>query len=583
MNNQKTKKPPIVMDLAHYRSWVSQSKSDTIRRYNYLGVHTIKNKDTSHINYKIHHILHNPNTFISAYVAISKNKGALTKGVKDDEEVNKFFGKINAQSIADQFKTNSYQFKSLRRTWIPKPGKTAMRPLDTPTQQETQQDRVVQEAIRGILEAIYEPEFREFAEKSKLLVNNYGFRPNLSTWQAVERFQEAAQGTSIVIEGDISKAYNTINHNKLISLLSRRIKDKKFIDLINNLLKCGVMDGKDYEHSLEGTPQGGIVSPLLFNIYMFEFDKYVFDTIISPITLNKPKLQKDKAYQNVGHRMRTALTSWQKSSKDKKSDDIRHLRLFRESQLERLKMHSNKLTSLPKKAIFVRYADDWVLAFTGTHGEAQLIKDRIRDWLKEELSLSLSEEKTSITKIQQGIKFLGFEIIMRSNRSTKITRLSEQNSKTKEYNRFLRRTTSRKINILPDKYRLLSRLVLGKFCTEKTYFPIGIRSWAQFDEYEIVLKYRRIMVGLTNYYRNCDNVYFLNRVSYILQYSCAKTISVRQKSSISKVFNKYGKDLTIVRQYKTAEKTHTRTTSFPTLATLRTEGRLEYLNKIKTS
>jgi RNA-directed DNA polymerase len=199
------------------------------------------------------------------------------------------FGLEKATNIAKKIKKGTYTFKPVQRTWIPKPGKNKKRPIDVPNQS----DRIVQEAVRGILEAIYEPVFQEFGEKTKNLCNNYGFRPKKSCWSAVEKLKLHSKKCNIAIEGDIVSADNNVNHDILLKILSRRIKDKKFLKLIKDMLKSGIRDQRRFEHSLNGTPQGGIVSPLLFNIYMYEFDKYVYEQCIKPI-LNENEEQEKK-------------------------------------------------------------------------------------------------------------------------------------------------------------------------------------------------------------------------------------------------------------------------------------------------
>lgn len=560
----------VIRSKENKKKFLAFAKNEIIDKSQHLIAHAKRNQSLDHINYKIHHLLHNPYTFINAYAAISKNKGALTKGVKEDKQINLFFGQTNANEIANKFKKDTYRFRPVRRTWIDKPGKKSKRPIDTPTQE----DRVVQEAIRGILESIYEPVFRDFGEVTNKLADNFGFRPKLSTWHAVNRIKMFGQATTFAIEGDISKAYNTINHNVLISILSIRIKDKKFLIMIRNLLESGIMDDHKFEHSLEGTPQGGIVSPLLFNIYMFEFDKYVYNNIILPGTAYEPKPQKNLEWQNLGYTIRTNLKKWQTSSKDDIAKE-KYYKPYKAAQLKRLTIPSYKIETIPKRKLFVRYADDWVLLLTGTHEEAQAIKSQIQTYLKQSLHLELSKEKTLITKLQDGINFLGFRIIMTRPEQTKITRVRTAPKSKTDYRKALQRTTSRKIHIYPDHKRLHTRLTQRKFATEDL-FPIGVLSWNSFDEYEIVLKYSRIMVGLANYYRNCDNVYTLNRISYILQYSCAKTIASRQKVSMPQVFKKYGKNLTIERTFISKGNKITRNVSFPTLNDLRKKGRLTY-------
>lgn len=566
-------KTPIQRSAEETENFLLENKNNIVYKSRFLTSHTRRNEDTNHINHKIHYLLHDPHTFV---LATCKNKGVLTKGVKEDEEASAFFGLEQATAIAKQFKTQTYSFRPGRRTWIPKPGKTAKRPLDTPTQQ----DRIAQEAIRGILEAIYEPEFRQFADQTNSLATNFGFRPKLSTWHAVNQLKTFGQGTSQIIEGDISKAYNTVNHDKLLSILNRRIKDQRFLRMIKMLLENGIMDDGRLEHSLEGVPQGGILSPLLFNIYMFEFDKFVYKTIVSPVMSQVSKPRKSKQWQRLGYAMKKSLIKWQESPKDKAAYD-EYYKPFKEMEKERLGLPSYEISSLAKRALFVRYADDWILAFTGTNYQAQLHKEKMSKFLREELFLSLSEEKTLITHIQDGVNFLGFRIAMTKPNQNKYHKELVFNNSAIKFARITRRSMTRKIHIYPDHDRIWKNLTLGGFCTKRDLFPIGIRSWCQFDEYEIVLKYRRIMVGLTNYYRNCDNVYSLNRVSYILQYSCAKTIATRQKITMSQVFLKYGTNLEIKRTLKTAKNEKTTTTTFPTLSQLRKEGRLEYKERNK--
>ena len=501
-----------------------------------------RNKNTSHVNYKVYHLLCKPYIFVNAYAKIIKNKGALTKGIKEDEEIMKFFGKNDAENIAENFKKHSYKWNPSRRTWIPKPGKKEKRPIDTPTQK----DRIVQEAIRGILESIYEPVFTEFETNNSQLSSNYGFRPNKSCWTAVEKLKLFGQSTTYAIEGDISGAYNNVDHDILIQILQNRIKDNKFINILRNLLKTGIMEKEILQHSLKGTPQGGIISPLLFNIYMFELDKFVYDKIICHI---KSENQNKKRKRNPEHtKLGYEIRNLSIKRKDKTLSNNEKYILTKKIKIktkQRFKIPSYDIISLPKNAIYTRYADDWVLLITGSFEESIQVKNEIKTFIKNKLKMELDNEKTLISKLTDGFNFLGYTIKMYSNKQYKIS-LCHQSIKGKHL-RYQRRTTSRKINIFPDKKRLLSKLYTLKF-TKQNGYPIGIRSWSTFSDYDIVLKYKQIFRGLCNYYSKCDNHYILNRISYILLYSCAKTLSNKKKVSMSKIFEKYGNNLTITKE-----------------------------------
>lgn len=519
--------------------------------------HTFKNQNTTHINYKIYHLLGDPFTFVNAYTKISKNDGALTKGVSSDEEMTKFFGQIQAESIAKKFRSNSYKFQPVRRVsrrvWIPKPGKNKKRPVYKPTQK----DRIVQEAIRGILEAIYEPEFKEFESANNLRCTNFGFRPVKSTFDACTALKMHGQKTNMVIEGDIKSAYNSINHDILINILGRRIKDKKFINVIRELLRSGIMDDGKFEHSLCGTPQGGIVSPLLFNIYMFEFDKFIYNEIFPTIETNSVRVRNPE-HANLGYEMKT-LRAKIKNADTESRKTLK--KKYKAIEQNRFKIPSYQIKSLSKSCVFTRYADDWVLTFTGNLEEASKIRDILSDFLETQLKLTLDEDKTLITKLTSGFNFLGFSLRMGSPENVKIMKTYQPALQK----RILRRTTSRKITIYPDKDRILSRMVEKGFCRKQDLMPIGIRSWSLFEEFVIVLKYRQIMVGMFDYYSKCDSKRILYRLEYLLRYSCAKTIATRKRITMSQVFKRYGKSLEVNRVIKTTKDQKTHTTYFPSV------------------
>lgn len=539
----------------------------------HLRNHTDRNKNVNHINYKIHHLLHHPFTFVNAYAKISKNKGALTKGYDEDGSM-KLFGLEKAEKIVKKIKTDKYKFKPVRRNWIPKPGRKAKRPVDVPTQS----DRIVQEAIRGILEAIYEPEFKNWGKTSNNLSNNYGFRPGMSTWTALEKIKKLSQRCTIAIEGDIVSAYNHVDHKILLSILKKRIKDKKFLILIKNLLKSGIMDNGVFEHSLTGTPQGGIVSPLLFNIYLLGLDKFVYYEIILPILEGQKDKRGDpatKLYRKIRYQTERSYKRLQEIKKEYRNDPKpstkkelkKEEKIYKKWRLQRNSTPYGTPERLERKALYVRYADDWVLALTCNQKEAENIKNKIANYLETERKMLLDEEKTKISRISKGYKFLGFEVRMLTNNVKRRHILQELANG--RYSRILKRTTSRQLTIEPDSDRILKRLKENQICNNK-FEPRAKPGWLTYEEYDIVEKYAQIFRGIYNYYLPCARLTRLNRISYILQYSCARCLARKRDTTLSKTFRKYGKNLKITKTIETKKKENVeRSVQFLTLTDLR--------------
>lgn len=539
------------------------SKMKTLQKFKYLEQHVKRNTNTGHINYKIYHLLCKPETFINAYAKVSRNKGSLTKGVREDTQIMKRFGKTEAKKICEKFKAGTYKWKPGRRVWIPKPGKLSKRPIDTPTQE----DRIVQEAIRGILEAIYEPEFRTFEMSNNFTCTNFGFRPNKSCWDAVEHIKLKAKRTSYVIEGDIKQAYNNVNHKLLISILKERIKDKKFLKLINDLLKAGIVDQGEYEHSLRGTPQGGIVSPLLFNIYMFTLDKHIYNRILQPLNSVSSKERENPEFRKLKYQLSQLRKV--KNLTESKAEHRQRVRLLLN---QKLKTPSKLIETLPKRAVYYRYADDWVLLVTGSITFAKQLKSEIQGMVQE-LCMELDSEKTNINRLDSGFCFLGFRIKMSSPKQIKRMKVLQKLSNGR-YKRVTKRTTTRKITIVPDRERVLGNLVRKGFCKED-YTPKAKIAWIILDEYEIVIKFRHMLIGLTNYYQRCDNLNMMSQIKYILKYSCAKTLARRRKESVRKIFKKYTEQLIIKKQIHSSNKSN--------VAMLQTELPCDTLLKLRST
>jgi group II intron reverse transcriptase/maturase len=238
--------------------------------------------------HNLYDLIHHPSWLETAYQHVRQNAGSKTAGV--DKVTMLLFEEnleSNLQELSEQLKSGTFDPFPVRRVILKekkRDGRMKFRALGIPAIR----DRIVQEALRMILEPIWESDFSTYS---------YGFRPNRCTMDAVSYLWAKMIGTAgwaykWVIEGDISSYFDTIHHRKLMKLLQKRIKEKKLLDLIWKFLQAGVLDGGNYAETLSGVPQGGIVSPLLANIYLHELDKYMEDTYVSRSQIVKHRNRK---------------------------------------------------------------------------------------------------------------------------------------------------------------------------------------------------------------------------------------------------------------------------------------------------
>jgi len=292
--------------------------------------------------------LYNPDLYLEGYDKIRRNDGAMTKGTTQETVDGMSLEKINR--IIDDLRQERYRWTPVRRVYIPK-SNGKKRPLGIPSWS----DKLLQEVMRAILAAYYEPQFSHCS---------HGFRPKRGCHTALREIQKW-DGTTWCIEGDIKGCFDNIDHAILLSILREKIHDNRFIRLIENLLKAGYLEEWKYHQTLSGTPQGGIISPLLSNIFLDRMDKYV-ETVLLPDNNKGERRKKNKEYMATQMRMlRRKATG--------KVTEYRELR----KQLQSMPSYDMADPDF-RRLRYVRYADDFLLGFIGPKEEAQHIKEQFR-------------------------------------------------------------------------------------------------------------------------------------------------------------------------------------------------------------
>ena len=446
--------------------------------------------------------------YYSAYQKLYSNKGAATKGIDNDTADG--FGKKYVDSLISDLLALKYMPKPVRREYIKKKnGK--LRPLGIPSFR----DKLLQEVVRRILEAIYEPTFSDFS---------HGFRPQRSCHTALKLTRRYFCGARWFIEGDIRGCFDNIDHNKLIEILQRRIKDSKFIGIIRQFLKAGYVENWQYNNTYSGAAQGGIISPILANIYLNELDKKVIEikeTVDAPS--RKPV---NSAYSKVRGRisyLNKKLKTAKQENKDTLYAEINDLR----KQIRKLPYKSQT----DKNIAYVRYADDWLIGVRGSKEDCETIKLELCEFLNTELKLELSEEKTLITHSSNKVRFLGYDLSVRRSQQFK-TNKSGVKSRT------LNGTVELLVPFNKIEEFMFDRNIIRQ-SESGHYRPMHRTGWIYMPDYEIVERYNAELRGILNYYHLAVNYNKLNYFQYLMEYSCYATLASKYNSSINKVIDKY--------------------------------------------
>jgi group II intron reverse transcriptase/maturase len=486
-----------------------------------LNIIRTKNRNNPKwVNRDLYRLLYNPTLHIMAYERLKSKPGNMTPGT--DGKTLDGYSHETIQELIALLRMEQYRPKPVRRVYIPK-SNGKRRPLGVPSPRE----KIVQECVRLILEAIYEPTFHE---------NSHGFRPGRSCHTALESLRRNWVGTKWVIQVDISQCFDRIDIHRLLDILRERIQDDRFINLIGRFLKAGYLEDWVYHRTYSGTPQGSVISPILSNIYLDKLDQQL--EAIGQKYHKGERRKPNGKYMSLTRMRKQLLEEGEAKpcTRESLKDELRGLN-WQMLQTPSYDYHDPSYTRVK----FLRYADDIAVGVIGPKALAKHVQEEIADFLKEELNLDLNRDKTQIVHLAtEKASFLGYEF------KTSSARLRRRNlRKRRSPHNVVQtvKTTSGNIKLLVPLRELSKKLKKYMFDGRPTILNGLINQPID----HIISHYNGVIRGWYNYYQLAENVSSLNYARYILLYSLAKTLARKERSSVSQVFRKYGKDITFIK------------------------------------
>jgi group II intron reverse transcriptase/maturase len=450
---------------------------------------------------RIYRNLYCEELFLMAYNKIYRNDGALTPGTEDDTVDGMSLKRI--RDTIEALRHERFRFRPSRRTHTNKKD-GGKRPLGVPNFTE----KLVQEVLRMILEAYYEPRFRD---------SSHGFRPNRACHTALTQIKQKFRGTVWFIEGDIRGCFDNIDHDILMGILSRDIHDGRLLNLIRMCLEAGYVEDWEHHKTYSGTPQGGILSPLLSNIYLHELDTYIEDVLIPRYTRGKARIT-NPAYNAIQHQIAMAR---------KRGDTARVEELV---QQRRTIPSRDPADPNFRRLNYVRYADDFILGFTGPKSEALAVKAAIGEFLRQKLNLEMSPTKTLITHARtEHALFLGYAISIAHDNSRFTTRRSRNGRlfKARSINSHVR---------LGIPYRLVKEKAKRY---QRNGRPIHEPALLMFSDAQIIEKYQGRFRGLANYYKYAVDRWRLSELKYFMGGALVRTLAGKHKTTGRTIYRKY--------------------------------------------
>lgn len=467
------------------------------------------------VNRDLYRLLYKEDLYVLAYETLKSKSGNMTKDA-DGNTIDGFSARTISRLI-NAMKDESYQFTAARKVEIPKAnGKKRALGIAPPN------DKIVQQIIKLILEAIYEPNFSD---------NSHGFRENMGCHTALKSFRTNWSGVNWIVEGDIEGFFDNISHDILISLLRERIADERFINLIRKALNAGYLEFGMFHNTVVGTPQGSVVSPTLANIYLDGFDKFV-EAKIKEYERGETKITHPKhrsLSSKINYRLKKASNCLDPVEKEKILDEVKTLR--REFTSTPTVLHDGEYIRVK----YIRYADDWIIGVNGSKKLAIKLRQECADYFTNVLKLNLNFEKTHIRHAKtEKSRFLGTELKVGNNGDGKIAMYTSKNGI-----RYKKRVTGWQPIMTAPVGELVRKLADKGFCDHDGN-PKSKASWSVLDDIQIIELIGSVWLGLHNYYSFVDNRHALGRIQYILLHSAAKTLAHKHRSSVKKTFKRHG-------------------------------------------
>ena len=479
---------------------------------------------------RLYRYLFSEEMFAVAYQRIYAKQGNMTPGT-DGKTIDEM-SLERIERLIVSLKDESYQPHPARRVYIPKKnGKK--RPLGIPSFE----DKLVQEVVRLLLEAIYEGHFEG---------TSHGFRPHRSCHTALGMIQKSFAGAKWFIEGDIKGFFDNIDHNVLISILRERISDERFLRLIRKFLNAGYVEDWKYNKTYSGTPQGGIISPMLANIYLDKFDKYIKEYAAKFRKGDRRSINPE--YWRLNNKKNRLKQKLQKTS----DEQMRKSYLYEIAQLSKQMLstpHKDAMDADFRRMQYVRYADDFLISVIGSKSECETIKADITQFMREQLKLELSDEKTLITHAQDKAKFLGYEIFIRKSDAVKRNR---DGVLKRDFNGAVVLTLNSAV--IQKKLTEYNALEVRNIDGKDIWWSKPRRYMTPMKPEDILAQYNAEIRGLYNYYSLAANVSKeCASFAFIMKMSMFKTLGWKLNTSARKVRQKYQKDKDFVIPYNDAK------------------------------